>query len=349
MLARGQHVAHLDAIATPIFIKAHVGDDTMTGSLRGVKASALPTVGPRRKRKASLARRREAFWGYLFLMPWALGLLFWFLGPMVASLVLSFTSYDIISPPRFIGWENYVNAFTEDDLFWPSLGRTFYYALVTVPLGITGSLLLAVLLNRKIPSKNLFRTLYFLPHVTPTVATILLWRWILQPEIGLANYLLEMVGIEGPRWLGSTEWAIPSLILMALWSGVGGNRMMIFLAGLQGVPEELYEAAEIDGANVWHKFRHVTVPMITPTIFFNLVLGILGALRVFASAFIATQGGPAYATWFYALHIYTQAFRYFYLGYASALSWLFFIIMFGFTYVQFRSSTRWVFYAGEAR
>jgi len=301
------------------------------------------------KPRMSRAQRREALWGYIFLSPWIVGFILWFGGPMLASLGLSLTNYDILSPPEFVGLQNYIQAFTEDDLFYSSLGRTFYYALVVVPLGVTGSLLLAVLLNRNIPGKNLFRTFYFLPHVAPMVATILLWRWILQPEIGLVNYALEKIGIQGPRWLGSTEWAIPSLMIMALWGSVGGNRMMIFLAGLQGVPAELYEAADIDGANAWHKFRNVTVPLITPTIFFNLVLGVIGALKVFASAFIATDGGPAYATWFYALHIYTQAFKYFYMGYASALSWIFFIIMFIFTYVQFRSSARWVYYAGEAK
>lgn len=310
---------------------------------------STPPVAARAKPRMSRARRREAIWGFIFLSPWILGFILWFGGPMLASLGLSLTNYNILSPPKFVGLENYVQAFTEDDLFYSSLGRTFYYALVVVPLGVIGSLLLAVLLNQSIPGKNLFRTFYFLPHVAPMVATILLWRWILQPEIGLVNYALEQVGIKGPRWLGSTEWAIPSLMIMALWGSVGGNRMMIFLAGLQGVPQELYEAAEIDGANAWHKFRHVTVPLITPTIFFNVVLGVIGALQVFASAFIATSGGPAYATWFYSLHIYTQAFKYFYMGYASALSWIFFVIMFAFTYVQFRSSARWVYYAGEAR
>lgn len=320
----------------------------MDGATQGASAATLQGIAPRGRGRQSL-RRREAIWGYIFLLPWAFGFVLWFAGPMLASLVLSLTEYSIIKPPKFVGLQNYINAFTEDDLFFSSLGRTFYYALVVVPLGVVGSMLLAVLLNRKMPAKNLFRTLYFLPHVTPVVATVLLWRWILQPEIGLVNFALEKVGIVGPKWLGSTEWAIPSLIIMALWGSIGGNRMMIFLAGLQGVPQELYEAADIDGASGWHKFRHVTVPLITPTIFFNVVLGVIGALKVFTSAFIATSGGPAYATWFYALHVYTQAFKYFYMGYACALAWIFFVIMFIFTFIQFRSSARWVYYAGEAK
>ena len=320
----------------------------MNGATQGASAATLQGIAPRKRGRQSL-KRREAIWGYIFLLPWALGFLLWFAGPMLASLVLSLTEYSIITPPKFVGLQNYIDAFTQDDLFFGSLGRTFYYALVVVPLGVVGSMLLAVLLNRKMPAKNLFRTLYFLPHVTPVVATVLLWRWILQPEIGLVNFALEKVGIVGPKWLGSTEWAIPSLIIMALWGSIGGNRMMIFLAGLQGVPQELYEAADIDGASGWHKFRHVTVPLITPTIFFNVVLGVIGALKVFTSAFIATSGGPAYATWFYALHVYTQAFKYFYMGYACALAWIFFVIMFIFTFIQFRSSARWVYYAGEAK
>ncbi len=320
----------------------------MTGAPSTVAIGARSKIGSLLHLGGSL-RRHEAIWGLIFVSPWALGFLMWYAGPMLASLTLSLTNYDIVSSPEFVGLKNYIEAFTEDDLFLGSLGRTFYYAAVVVPVGIIGSLLLAVLLNRAIIGTSIFRTLYFLPHVTPMVASILIWRWLLNPDVGLVNYLLSKVGIQGPAWLGSTEWAIPSLIIMALWNSVGGNRMMIFLAGLQGVPEELYEAAEIDGANAWHKFSHVTLPLITPTLFFNLVLGVIGALQVFASAFIGTGGGPAYATWFYSLHIYTQAFRYYNMGYACSLSWIFFVIMFAFTFIQFRSSASWVYYAGEAR
>jgi multiple sugar transport system permease protein len=296
--------------------------------------------------KLNLARR-EAIEGYICLLPWALGFVIWILGPMVVSLYLSFTDYDILSPARFVGFGNYNRAFFEDDLFWTSLGRTFYYTALAVPTGVVGSLLAALLLNRKLRGTNVYRTLYFLPHLTPTVAAALLWVWVLQPEFGLVNYMLDLVGIQGPAWFGSVEWAIPSLVLIALWNGIGGNRMMIFLAGLQGVPQELVDAAEVDGANALQRFRHVTLPMISPVIFFNLVLGIIGALQVFTTALIATRGGPANATWFYALHIYTHAFQYFSMGYAAALAWLFFIVMFVFTAIQFRASAKWVYYAGE--
>jgi multiple sugar transport system permease protein len=290
--------------------------------------------------------RREAVEGYICLAPWALGFAIFIAAPIVTSLYLSLTDSDVLSPPRFVGLANYERAFFVDDLFWSSLARTFYYALLVVPVGVVGSLLAALLLNQRLAATNVYRTLYFLPHLTPTVAAALLWVWVLQPDFGLVNYLLDMVGIKGPAWFGSKEWAIPSLAMIALWNGIGGNRMLIFLAGLQGVPQELADAAEVDGANGWQRLRHVTLPMISPTIFFNLVLGIIGALQVFTTALIATRGGPANATWFYALHIYTNAFQYFSMGYASALAWVFFVVMFVFTAIQMRASSRWVYYAG---
>ncbi len=292
--------------------------------------------------------RNEAIEGYLFLLPWALGFSLLIAGPMLASLYLSLTNYDIARPPVFIGPTNYVRALTLDPQFWPSLAKTFYYALIIVPVGLTCSMLLATLLNQRMKATNVFRTLYFLPHLTPIVATAVVWKVILHPEVGLLNTGLYYVGIKGPGWLSSIEWAIPALMIMALWRGAGGNSMMIFLAGLQGIPNELYEAASIDGANAWHRFRHVTVPMLSPTVFFNLVLGVIGALQVFASALVASRGGPAYATWFYALHIYNEAFVNFQMGYAAALAWMFFVIVLTITIIQVRMSGRWVYYAGES-
>jgi len=292
--------------------------------------------------------RREALEGYLFLLPWALGFLLLIAGPMIASLYLSFTQYDIARPPVFSGIDNYSRALTVDPQFWPSLAKTFYYALIVVPVGLACSMLLATLLNQKLLGTNVYRTLYFLPHLTPIVATAVVWKVILHPEVGLLNTMLFYVGIKGPGWLSSVEWAIPALMIMALWRGIGGNSMMIFLAGLQGIPNELYEAAAIDGANSWHRFRHVTVPMLSPTVFFNLTLGVIGALQVFASALVASKGGPAYATWFYALHIYNEAFVNFKMGYAAALAWIFFVIVLAITYVQVKLSGRWVYYAGES-
>jgi multiple sugar transport system permease protein len=308
--------------------------------------AAAPRAKAARQRPSRL-RRREALEGILYLSPWIAGFLLLVAGPLIASIVLSFTKYNVLRPPEFIGLQNYLYAFQTDELFVPSIWRTFYYALLLVPLAMIGSLVVAVLLNQQLAGTTVWRTLYFLPTLTPLIAAALLWRWMLNPDVGLVNYLLGLVGIDGPGWLSSTTWAIPALVLIGLWASVGGSRMIIFLAGLQDVPKELLEASEIDGAGAWSKFWNVTLPLITPTVFFNLVLGIIFALRTFEVALIATNGGPARATWFVSLHIYQNAFVSFDMGYASALSWLFFIILFGLTYLQFRLSGRWVYYAGE--
>lgn len=294
--------------------------------------------------------RREALHGILFSLPGILGFLVWVLGPMVASLYLAGTRYSVTSPPVWVGLENFRFAFFEDNLFWKSLGRTFYYAFVMVPLSLSGSLLAASLLNQHLKFTTLWRTLFYLPSLTPVVASAMLWRYLLNTDVGLVNHLLwTLFHIKGPNWLGASAWAVPALMLIALWGSIGGGRMIIFLAGLQGVPQELYEAADIDGADKLAKFLNVTLPLLTPTIFFNLVLGVIGALQVFALAFIGTNGGPNYATYFYALHVYNKAFVTFDMGYASALSWLFMAILLFFTIIQFRSSSRWVFYMGEGR
>lgn len=306
----------------------------------------MTTHAPTRDRPSPM-RRREAIEGVLYLLPWIIGFLLFVAGPLLASLYLSFTKYNVLRPPSFIGLDNFVTAFTEDELFLPSIWRSFYYALLSVPLALIGSLIVAVLLNQKLWATTMWRTFYFLPTLTPLLAVALLWRWMLNPDVGLVNYLLSLVGIEGPGWLASTTWAIPSLVIMGLWASIGGSRMIIFLAGLQDVPKEILESAEIDGAGSWSKFWNVTLPLISPTIFFNLVLGIIFALRTFDTALIATNGGPARATWFISLHIYQNAFVSFDMGYASALSWVFFLILFVLTYLQFRLSGNWVFYAGE--
>jgi multiple sugar transport system permease protein len=296
----------------------------------------------------SRARRRHVVEAYLYMGPWLIGYLALTFVPVLLSLYYSFTSYDVISPEKWVGLRNYVEAFTSDDQFWPSLGKTAYYAGVTVPVGVVGSLLLAVLLNVKVRGTSIFRTFFFIPSLVPIVASTVLWFWLLQPDWGPVNRMLYQVfGFIPPRWFQDPTWTIPALISLALWASVGGTRMIIFLAGLQGVSEELYDAAKVDGAGNWARFRHITLPMLTPTIFFNLVLGIIGALQVFTSALVATEGGPAYATWFYALHIYKQAFGYFNMGYASALAWLFAVLIIVLTGVQMRLARSWVYYAAE--
>lgn len=289
---------------------------------------------------------RECLWGYLFATPWLIGLLVLILGPIIVSLYLSFSKYDVIGTPEWLGAANYRRAFLEDEQFWPSLSRTFRFALIVVPVGTIGSLLLAVFLNKGIPGTNVYRTLFFLPHLTPAVAMAILWGWLFQPTVGPINYALRLVGIKGPGWFSSTAWALPSIIIVSLWSSIGGNRMMIFLAGLQGVPQELYDAADVDGASTWTRFRHVTLPMISPTLFFNVVMGVIGSLKVFSLAYVATEGGPSWATWFYALHLYRWSFEYFEMGYGAALAWIFAVIVIVLTMIQFRMSKSWVYYAG---
>jgi multiple sugar transport system permease protein len=298
------------------------------------------------RRRLSLTQRK-ALLGYLYISPFLLGFLLFVLGPALASAYFSLTEYQILSPPRFAGLANYARIARGDPLFWKSLGNTLYYAGLAVPLSLVGSLGCAVLLNQSIRARALFRTMFFLPSITPVVATTLLWIWILNPDFGLLNYSLSLVGIQGPKWLGSTEWSKPAMILIHLWGAVGGAAMIVFLAGLQAVPQELHESAAIDGANAWHRFWRITVPMLTPTIFLNLVLGLIAGLRVFVIAFVATDGGPANSTLFYLLHLFNNAFRFLEMGYASALAWVFTVLVLVLTVIQFRLSRRWVYYAGQ--
>jgi len=288
---------------------------------------------------------RRAVWGYIFALPWILGLAIFWGGPILASAYFSLTDYEIIGTTKWLGTANYVRAFTQDDLFWSSLGRTFIFTAAYVPITIFGALLLAVVLNQKLWGTNIYRSIFFIPHLIPAVALAVVWIYLLQPRLGPINQVLRNIGMsDPPAWLSSRDTALYSIIMINVWAAVGGNTMLIFLAGLQGVPKELYEAADMDGAGSWSKFRNVTMPLLTPTIFFNLVLAIIGALKVFTTALVATQGGPSYATWFFALHIYTEAFQYFRLGYGSALAWVLAIILMFFTFVQVQYSRRWVHY-----
>lgn len=299
---------------------------------------------PRRRRWGTPLQRREAMEGYLWIMPWVIGFIVFSLGPIIASLYLSFTKYKIGGTPEWIGWANYQEAFFKDKLFWPSLSRTAYFSVATVFLGVALSLFAAMLLNQNFRWRAIFRALYYLPSLTPVVSLAILWTWLLQPQVGLVNFGLYKIGIEGPGWMTSSTWAIPSMIMISLWASIGGGRMIIFLAGLQGVPKELHESAEIDGANSVQRFFAITLPMISPVILFNLILGVIGSFSVFSLAYIATNGGPNYATWFFMLHLYYNAFSYFQMGYASALAWIFFLIIFVLSYAQIKLSDRWVYY-----
>ena len=300
-------------------------------------------------RRMSLMRRREALQGYLLISPWVIGFLVFTLGPMLASLYYSFSKYSIQRPPEWIGLSNYQYALFKDRLFWLSVRRTLTWSIATVPAGVVGSLVAAMLLNRGLRGSTIYRTCFFLPHLTPLVAAAMLWTWILQPDVGILNTALEMIGIQGPKWLASMQWAMPSLVMISLWNGIGGNRMLIFLAGLQSIPETLYEAAELDGAGPLKKAIHITWPMISPATFFNLVLGVISSFQVFGMAFVATGGGPGYATYFYALHLYEQAFQSFDMGYGSALAWIFFAAVLIVTVLQLQMQSRWVYYEGVVR
>lgn len=307
----------------------------------------VPMAAP--PRAAARRARRADFAGMLWASPWIVGFFLWTLGPMVYSLYLAFTRYSIARPPEWIGLENFVRALSgQDSLFWPSLLRTFSWALIMVPLSLAGSLLAALLLNQRLKGTALFRTLFFLPSLTPAVAAAILWRWLYQPDFGPINYVLRSFGVESPPlWFSDARLAMPSLMVMTLWGAVGGSTMIIFLAGLQGVPQELHEAASMDGAGKLSRFRNVTLPMITPTLFFNLLIGIIAALRTFTTAFVATNGGPNYATWFYILHLYQSAFQNFDFGYASAMAWIFMVVVVALTLLNTRLSKRWVYYEGE--
>lgn len=289
----------------------------------------------------------EAKWGILLALPAILGFLIWTLGPMIASFVLGFTDWNVVSTPHFIGMGNFKKMFIEDFIFKKSIYATIYYSVGSVIASIVFAFLIAFLLNQKVKGLPLFRTIFYLPSITPAIASAMLWIWLFNPDFGLLNQVLQRFGFPRLLWIYDEKQVIPSLIFMSIW-GMGGM-MVIFLAGLQGVPQELYEAVEIDGGNWWHRFRYVTIPMMTPTIFFNLVMAIIGSFQVFTSAYIMTSGGPNYASMFYVYYIYLSAFRYGQMGYACALAIILFLIILSFTLLVFKSSPYWVYYESARR
>ena len=291
---------------------------------------------------SSHARRQLV--GYLFIAPWLIGFLVFTAGPFLASVYLSFTKYDILSPPQWVGFANYQSLLRDDPLFWKSLLVTIRYGVVAVPLGTCGAVMLALLLNLEVKGIAVFRTIFYLPSIVPTVATSMVFIWLLNPQIGLINSLLRNFGIVGPAWLSDARWAPWTLVFMALW-GVGGG-MVIYLAGLKDIPTYLYEAAIIDGANAFTRMRLITLPMLTPVIFFNVVMGVIGAFQYFTQAYILTQGGPEESTTFYALYLFNRAWRYLDMGYASAMAWVLFLIVVVVTSALFRTQSKWVHYGG---
>jgi len=308
-----------------------------------VRASAPAATG---RRRLSL-KTKEAIAGYLFISPWLIGFVVFVLGAMIASLVISLYKTNLLSTFRFVGFDHYLGAF-QDRLFRKALSVTTYYTFTVVPLQTISALSMALLLNQKLRGQGTFRTIYYLPSVVSSVATISVWWWMLNPDVGLINTILAKIGIDpGPRWLLSQQWALPAIILMAVW-GSGGS-MLIFLGALQGIPKELYESAMLDGAAALRRFLHITIPMISSTIFFSLVMGLIGAFQVFGASYLMTEGGPNNATLTYVLYLYRKSFQQLRFGYASALAWILFVILMFFTLLMFKSSDVWVYYETELR
>lgn len=314
--------------------------------LRATQRKSAPALPPARQFWLSRAARRNIE-GYLFALPWFVGFFALLFGPIVASLFISFTKYDMVSAPQWRGLSNYRTLFG-DHLFWTSLGMTAYYVAAQAPSSIALALALAILLNQRLRGIGIFRTLFYLPSVTSGVAVALLWTWLFNPQIGLIDTFLRALGLPAPLWLGSVAWAKPALVLMSLWSI--GTSLVLFLAGLQSIPADLYDAAHVDGAGAWRSFWAITIPMLSPTIFFIFIISIIGSSQIFTQAFVMTQGGPLNSTYFLLLYLYNEAFQYLKMGYASAVSWIIFLLLLAFTLVQFRLASRWVYYeSGEGR
>ncbi|WP_202867592.1 carbohydrate ABC transporter permease [Kribbella pittospori] len=297
---------------------------------------------------ASSPMKQEARWGVLLALPAIIGFVAFTFLPMIASAVISLTDWTIGAAPKFVGFANYKRMFTADDSFFKSLWATLYYTLGAVPLLLIVAFAVALLLNQPVRGQGVFRVIYYLPAIVPIVANSMLWIWLFNPDFGLLNTLTEKAGLPRSQWIFDESTAIPSLILMSVWGF--GNVAVIFLAGLQGVPRQLYEAIAVDGGGAWRKFRHITLPMMTPTIFYSLVTSVIGALQVFVQAAVMTEGGPNDSTLFYIYYLYRTAFTNNEMGYASALAWVLFLVIMAITVVLFRNSSRWVYYeAGSTR
>ncbi len=296
--------------------------------------------------KFSPLRRKEARLGYLFISPWIIGLIVFSLLPLLSTLILSFMEWDIYSDPTWTGFDNYQNLFT-DKLFYQSMKVTLLYSLFSIPLNLVFGLMLSLLLNSKLKGINLFRTIFYIPSVITGVAVAMLWIWIFNSHFGLINYVLDMFSIKGPRWLKDPKWILPSYILISLW-GVGGNAVL-FLGGLQNIPEQLYEAARIDGANRWKIFWKVTLPLLTPTLFFLLLMGIIGSFKIFTTAYMINGGGggPENAGLFYMLYLYQKAFVSLDMGYASAMAWVGGLISLTLAVLVYRTQNKWVYYEAD--
>lgn len=289
-------------------------------------------------------QKRNLRMGLVFISPWIIGFSCFMLYPIVASFYYSLCDYSVLSEPVFIGFFNY-KSLAKDAVFHQAFANTLIYGAMALPATMIVSLAAALLLNAPIPGRGIFRTMFFIPSLVPLVAMAILWSWLLNTEYGLVNHLLGMIGVPPIDWLGSVKWSKVSMVLPATW-GVGGA-IVIYLASLQEVPPYLYEAARLDGASYWKQFWHVTLPLISPVIYFNLIMGIIGILQVFVIPYIMTEGGPARSTLFYVQHLYDTAFRYLRMGYACAMAWILFLVIFGLTLLATWATAKKIYYASE--
>lgn len=315
--------------------------------MAGLRSSVRKPAWFSRMSRLGAHERRNLRTGLLFLLPWTIGFLVFTLYPMVASFVYSFSIYHPKQPLEWIGLQNYTNLLA-DDLFWKSLSNTLYMVAIGVPLTLLASFFCAVLLNLKVRGQSIYRVMYFLPSIVPTVASTILWLWILNPQTGILNTLLGYIGIDGPNWMSNPTWSKPGLILLGMW-GMGGT-IVIYLSGLQDVPTSLLEAAELDGAGWWRRLWHITIPMVSPITLFNLITGVIAMFQYFAQAYVFRGshglGYPLNSTLFYSVYLYQNGFLWLKMGYASALAWVLFLIILGCTLLLLKVSERFTYYAG---
>lgn len=304
----------------------------------------MAAIAMGKRQRMSPLRRKEAIFGFIAIMPWLIGFLVFTAGPMVFSAYLVFTEWELLTPPRWVGLAN-IRFLLQDQMFRTTLWNTFMYTVISVPLQLLVAFGVALLLNLNIRGTNWYRALIFLPSQTPIVASAMLWFFIFSPTSGLANAALDVVGIGPQRWLWDVNLVKPALITIAVWAF--GGAMIIFLAGLQDIPQSLYEAAELDGANSWSKLLNITIPLLSPTIFFNLVIGLIGAFQVFTPVYLMTGGGPGTSSMMMGLLIYRHGFEEFNMGYASLLAWVLFLIVITLTIIQFTLARKWVYYEGD--
>lgn len=293
------------------------------------------------------SRKKETLWFFFFISPWLIGFLLLTLGPLLSSIYLSFTDWDLFTKANFVSVDNYIRLFSKDKLFWKSIYNTFYYAFIAVPLTMILSLFMSYLLTQKVKGLRTFRTIFYMPSIVPIVASSMVFIWLLAPDIGLVNEFLALFGIDGPAWLWDERYVKFSFVFMAIW-GVGGS-MILLISGMQGIPDELYESASLDGAGKLKQFFNITIPMLTPVIFFNLVMGIISSLQAFSQVYIMTEGGPNNASKMIVPYLFDNAFKYYRMGYASSIAWILFIIILLLTLLVFKTSSLWVYYEGEVK